>query len=122
MKSTPILFFDEECFLCSKSVTWIIEREKKDEILFARLPTNSNIRPDSLIFLNECRIYLASDALLQICRYLKFPYNICLIGYFIPRFFRDYLYNLIAKNRHRIFRNRNHCLIVNDQLKQRFIE
>ncbi len=66
----------------------------------------------TIILIENDKIKTESDAILEIIRKLKFPYNILTFGYIIPRPFRDKLYQIISNNRHRIFKN-NNCEIDN---------
>ena len=46
---------------------------------------------------------------------LKFPYNLLIVFYLIPSFIRDIIYDLVAKNRYRIFGKIDECSIVKKQ-------
>jgi predicted DCC family thiol-disulfide oxidoreductase YuxK len=45
-----------------------------------------------------------------------------LIGYIIPRFMRDTLYRLVAKNRYKWFGKKDQCVVPTDDLKERFLD
>lgn len=118
-----IILFDGECSLCNYYVQFVINRIKKQNIVFVAMKSHKgkeilkkieakvNIEQTILLIEND-KIKTKSDAILEIIRKLKFPYNILTFGYIIPRPFRDKLYQIISKNRHRIFKN-NNCEIDN---------
>ena len=43
---------------------------------------------------------------------IKFPYILLIVFYVIPGFLRDLIYDLVAKNRYRIFGKVDECSIV----------
>ena len=118
-----IILFDGECSLCNYYVQFVINRIKKQNIVFVAMKSHKgkeilkkieakvNIEQTILLIEND-KIKTKSDAILEIIRKLKFPYNILTFGYIIPRPVRDKLYQIISNNRHRIFKN-NNCEIDN---------
>ena len=118
-----IILFDGECSLCNYYVQFVIKRIKKQNILFIAMKSHKGKEilnkieaqlnlEQTIILIENDKIKTKSDAILEIIRKLKFPYNILTFGYIIPRPFRDKLYQIISNNRHRIFKN-NNCEIDN---------
>jgi predicted DCC family thiol-disulfide oxidoreductase YuxK len=109
-----IVLFDGICNLCNASVRFISRHDKDSKIQFASLQSekakellknaafnNENLR--SIVFIADQKIFLKSDAAIEIAKLLKgFPHY---LKYFqiIPRPIRDIVYDLIAKNRYRLF-------------------
>ena len=128
-----IILFDGVCNLCNGSVIFILEREKQPVFKFASiqsgtgkellewcgLPKDFN---QAVILIDAGRVYLGSTAALKIGQYLKFPWSILSsIGFLVPKIFRDWVYNQIARHRYQWFGKRDVCMIPTESLKYRFI-
>lgn len=125
----PVILFDGYCNLCNGAVQWIIKRDTKAYFHFApissdfarqHLSTDFLTTVDSIVLVNGAQILIKSEAALAIARQLPFPF--WLLGGFrlIPRFVRDAVYDLIARNRYRIWGKRDNCMVPNPELKARF--
>ena len=109
-----IVLFDGICNLCNASVRFIIKHDKKSKIQFASLQSETakqlllnkaidTQKIDSIIFITDEMIFFKSDAAIEIAKMLDgFP-NYLKYFQFIPRAIRDIVYDLIAKNRYRLF-------------------
>ena len=105
---SPIVFFDGDCGLCSRVVRFIYRYEKKAKISFSPLQSDfaikilakNNTKPD----LNTFYFYY-NDTLMKVkwCfenhSFFKMVFFFLLVFWIVPKFIRDYFYNLIAKNR-----------------------
>jgi len=131
-KERPILFFDGICNLCNGAVQFVIKRDKEKKFLFASLQSlagkkaildNMGYGPnvDSMLLFIHNRYYIKSSAFLHVLQQLGGMWKLCAIGFLIPRFVRDRLYDWVAKNRYRWFGKRNECMMPTDELKSRFI-
>ncbi|MBK7855136.1 MAG: DUF393 domain-containing protein [Bacteroidetes bacterium] len=79
-----------------------------------------NLKDTSVILIEDNKVYLKSDAVLNIARRLpnyKFFYPLI----FFPRFIRDGIYNIIAKNRYRWFGKRDMCYLPDEDVRERFL-
>jgi predicted DCC family thiol-disulfide oxidoreductase YuxK len=133
MPQKTILFYDGDCALCNKSVQFVIDHEKETQhpILFCSLQSiyakqtlekhsyNFN-QLSTLVLLIDDKVLYKSTAALELSKFLKTPYNWCIILKIIPRFIRDGVYNFIAKNRKRLIKN-SFCYVPSPKLKGRFI-
>jgi predicted DCC family thiol-disulfide oxidoreductase YuxK len=109
-----IVLFDGICNLCNASVRFISRHDKDSKIQFASLQSekakellkNSAFNIEnlhSIVFIADQKIFLKSDAAIEIAKLLKgFPHYLKYVQ-FIPRPIRDVVYDLIAKNRYRLF-------------------
>jgi predicted DCC family thiol-disulfide oxidoreductase YuxK len=127
----PIIFFDGVCNLCNASVQFILKRDHTQVFLFAPLqgetfatlniPEKEKL-PDSIILLENGKLYAESDAVLHIARRLSLPWRyLALPGWLFPRFVRDPIYRLIARNRYRWFGKKDACYLPTSELKARFL-
>jgi predicted DCC family thiol-disulfide oxidoreductase YuxK len=137
-KTAPVLLYDGECGFCDKSVQVILNHDRRKVMRFAALQSNygrevvsrhpglSNV--DSLILIEptdktgEEKIFIRSTAVLRIVAYLGGVWKLLLIGYIIPRPIRDYMYKVIARNRHRILDAPDACLLPPPDVRARFLD
>lgn len=129
-----IVLFDGICNLCSASVQFIIKHDKHSRFRFASLQSayamemlngffsgNREIGLYSIFLIEGNRIYSRSDAVLRIARRLNGAWPLLSALRIIPRFIRDPIYNLISRNRYRMFGKKDQCMIPTGELKARFI-
>lgn len=124
-----IVFYDGDCGFCNSSVQFILAK-KKWPFYFSPLQSNSaekiiqkhkvKIQIDTIYFLKNDKLYNRSSAALQIARGLKRGYPLLFVFYGVPKFLRDPLYNLIARNRHRI--RAGYCMIPLSENEQYFLK
>lgn len=129
-----IILFDGVCNLCNSSVNFIIDRDPKKNFKFASIQSNigqSILKKEkspygellnSVVYKKNEKIYFKSDAALQIARELSFPWNSFFLLIVVPPFIRDFFYDLIAKNRYRLFGKRESCRMPSPEIKERFLE
>ncbi len=126
------VLFDGVCNFCNASINFVIDRDSKGIFKFAALQSKIgqeilkkyNLKQtdfDSIILEKEGKIYQKSDAALEIARNLDGLWKIFYIFKIIPSFLRNPIYDLIAKNRYRIFGRTDVCRIPTPELKARFL-
>lgn len=128
-----IVLYDGFCHLCSNAVQLIHKYDNKKQIWFAPLQSEAAgqmlkergydpHKLDSIVFVSGTKTYFKSDAALEIARLLKgFPHYLIIFRY-LPKWFRDMAYDLVAKTRYRIFGKSDACLRPTDALQKRCIE
>ncbi len=128
-----IVLFDGVCILCNGFVNFIVKRDEKAIIKFATLQSNIGkiilqkkvIKDDemnSVIVLINDEIYTKSTAAILLLVELGGFWKCVYPFYFIPKFIRDFFYNIIAKNRYKIFGKKETCMIPSKELAARFIQ
>ncbi|TSE11479.1 thiol-disulfide oxidoreductase DCC family protein [Aquimarina algiphila] len=129
-----IILFDGVCNLCNSAINFIIKRDKKDIFRYASLQSEigkklileRNIDTSSLdsILLIEPKVayYHKSTAALHIAKQLSGLYPLLSVFLILPKFFRDWIYNIIAKNRYKWFGKKESCMIPTPKLKALFID
>lgn len=126
------ILFDGVCNLCNASINFIIDRDSKGMFKFAALQSEigqdflktkafNTADFDSVILIDENKIYQKSDAALEIARHLDGFWKIFYIFKIIPTFLRNPIYDLVARNRYRIFGRTDACRIPTPELKARFL-
>ena len=126
-----IVFFDGVCNLCQGSVRYLIKHDKKGVLKFASLQgkyakdfvNETEIQSmQSIMFLDDKMLYKKSTAVLKLSRLLGGWHQLLLLGYILPRFFRDWLYNIVAKNRYRWFGKKDQCMLPSKGFENRFLD
>jgi predicted DCC family thiol-disulfide oxidoreductase YuxK len=128
-----ILFFDGACNLCNSSVNFIIDRDPKGKFRFAPLQSQLamkllpefNINPEqleSLVLFRSGKVYRKSRAALEVARQLTGFWPMLYVFIIVPWFIRNFIYDLIAKNRYRLFGRQATCRIPTPELKARFVD
>jgi len=127
-----IILFDGVCHLCSGNVKFIFKRDRTESIMFCPvqssvgsallqhfgLPTNSH---ETVVFIEDGRALLKSDAVINMWRHLQFPWPLLTIAKYCPARIRDAFYLTIARNRYRWFGMSDICMIPDEKLARRFI-
>ena len=129
----PIILFDGVCNFCNYWVTFAIKRDRKNKLKFTPLQGQTakqllpkfHINPSSLssvIFIDNGKAYTQSSAAIQICKHLDGGWKLFYALIIIPKFMRDGLYNIIARNRYKWFGKKESCMIPTPELKERFLD
>jgi predicted DCC family thiol-disulfide oxidoreductase YuxK len=129
---TYIILFDGVCNLCNGLVRFIIKRDKSGRFKFASLQSDigqqwlkrfdlAKNEFESFILMRGDKYYLKSTGVLKMLRELRGIWKAFYIFIVIPRPVRDFLYDLIAKSRYRIFGKQDTCMIPTPELKDRFL-
>lgn len=127
-----IVLFDGDCGLCSRSVKFILKKEKHHHLLFSALqskPGNEYLeqfqlkgKADSIVFIKNNKTFIKSSAALRLCLELKGLWPLMMGFIIVPPFIRDAVYDYIAKNRIKWFGNADYCEMMTPELRDRFLE
>jgi predicted DCC family thiol-disulfide oxidoreductase YuxK len=128
----PIIFFDGVCNLCNSSVNFIIERDKKNIFHFASLQSKAakdilgekypkSGTFDTILYLENNKLYTYSTAILRIGKKLPFPYPLLYFFIIVPPFLRNYIYGIISRNRYKWFGKKDQCMIPTPEQKAKFL-
>ena len=77
--------------------------------------------PESLILVGAGRVLRQSDAILAIWSGLGWPWRLAGLARIVPRFIRDALYRLVARNRYRWFGRRDVCWVPDERWRDRIL-
>ena len=127
-----IVLFDGVCNLCQGVVRFIIERDPHERFHFAPLGSTAASEAlqhsafqgplgDTVVLVRDGRVFLRSDAVLEIARGLTFPWPLAYALTVIPRPLRDWVYNVVAHHRYRWFGRQERCLVPTADLRRRFL-
>lgn len=126
-----IILFDGECNFCDASVHFIIKRDPNGYFQFAAqqsdigeklkrqydVPNNM----DSILVIDQHKVYNASDAALHISKHLNRPWSFLHVLKLFPKPIRDVVYKVIAKNRYAWFGKKDSCMIPSPEIRNRFL-
>ncbi|MCW3170089.1 DUF393 domain-containing protein [Chryseobacterium sp. 09-1422] len=131
-KDKHIVFFDGECGVCNFWVQWILERDQKDQFMFASLQSEFGqkflsergleTKQFNTMYLWKPNSYylIKSHAVLKIANLLGGIYKLSVLGKIFPSFFRDKIYDKISENRMKMANQK--CYLPTPQQRKKFIE
>ncbi|HCE54505.1 MAG: thiol-disulfide oxidoreductase [Lutibacter sp. BRH_c52] len=133
LENKSIILFDGVCNLCNASVNFVIKHDKKAQFLFASFQSDAakeillhfnlkNFDSETVILVEGQKLYDKSTAALKIAKRLDGGFKLFYAFLILPKNFRDWIYDLIAKNRYRWFGKRENCIIPSAKLKNRFLD
>jgi predicted DCC family thiol-disulfide oxidoreductase YuxK len=124
-----LIVFDSYCVLCSATVSILTRIDRKQNLYFTTFESKvwkdisgeTTSEPDSIVFFKKGKSYIQSDAVIMIIATLEYPWRMLNIIRVIPRFLREKLYRLIARNRYKIFGMKDNCGIPSPEIKRRYL-
>ena len=128
----PIVLFDGECSLCSNSIRFILRHNRKVNLNFASLQSPAGLKllmlagktfqqSDTLLLIQDNKLYGYSTAALKIAAHLGFPWRLLVIFRIVPKQIRDSVYSYIARNRYKWFGRKSLCINDTNGFQKRFI-
>lgn len=128
----PLLLFDGVCNLCNGAVNFIIDRDHLQRFVFASLQSNLGQQiarkynlPEndfkSIVLVKENKVFLKSDAALEVSRDLSGGWRLLFGFKIIPKFLRNYIYDIIAANRYKWFGREDQCRVPSADIQNRFV-
>ena len=127
-----VVIFDGFCNLCSHSVQFILRHEARPKILFASLQSNPGTRllrqfnfnpgeAKTFVLISGGKAYVKSTAAIRLARQFRGAWKLFVAVWIIPRPIRDYLYDVVARNRYRWFGQLEACMVPTPELAGRFL-
>ena len=123
-----VIIFDGICGFCNKSIDILIWLDTQKRFYYTSLQgefvRTLNIEPDidSIIFYEDGILYYKSTAILKILRSLGGIWIMSNIFYLIPQVIRDFIYDIIAKYRYKIFGKMDSCRMPKEGEEELFID
>jgi len=121
------------CNFCNFWVNFLIRRDKNDLFRFAALQSENAkelknrfkidiSNPDTLFLIVREKVYIKSTAALMVCKELNGMIKVLFPFIILPVFFRDFVYDLIAKNRYKMFGRKESCRIPTEAEREKFLK
>lgn len=125
-----IVLFDGVCNLCNGLVKFIIRHDRRGVVRFSSLQSQfartilneKSLETDSVIYLTQGKALIRSDAILHMFRDMGGLWKLLYGFIVVPKFIRDFFYDLVARHRYRIFGKRETCMVPTPDMKERFLE
>ena len=129
-----VLFFDGDCAFCSRSVKEVAKRDKRGNVSFAPLQGklaeekgfsgHAVDKGGTMILLREedGKVFTRSDAWLELTKALGGGWQFFRIFQWIPRPLRDWVYQMVADNRHLLFGKSDSCSLADPVVAGRLRE
>ncbi|KOY15491.1 thiol-disulfide oxidoreductase DCC family protein [Paenibacillus xylanivorans] len=128
----PIVLVDGVCHFCQGLTKWIIKRDPEGKYHFASLQSDvakkllekgklSSDSMDTFVLIEDGKYYIRSTAALRLSKGLKFPYPLLYVLIIVPKFIRNAIYNVVARNRYRWFGKDEACMLPTPEIKDRFL-
>jgi predicted DCC family thiol-disulfide oxidoreductase YuxK len=132
MKNDPIILFDGVCNFCNGTVNFILRQDKQELLKFTPLQSPAAQRIlrehqlpaqnfNSFVLIENGKSYQASTAALRLLNYLPWYWKWMKLFWIIPKFLRDAVYLIIAKNRYKWFGKKEACMIPLPHWRTRFL-
>jgi predicted DCC family thiol-disulfide oxidoreductase YuxK len=137
-ESNPIVLYDGVCGLCNRLNQFLLKRDPRDRFRFASLQSNlattllKRHGVDSAdlntvyVVLNsgqpDERLLCRSDAIIYVLMQLDGIWKLAAVGRVLPRFLRDGMYKLVARNRYRVFGKHESCMLPDPKQRHKFLE
>ena len=97
---------------------WVQSPAGAEILHWAGLPVKD---VDTMLYVGNGIPATKSTAFLKVSSLLRFPWRLFLIGWVVPRFVRDWLYDLVARTRYRFFGREAECRIAPPEFLNRFL-
>ncbi|CAL2081295.1 thiol-disulfide oxidoreductase DCC family protein [Tenacibaculum sp. 190524A05c] len=133
-KNKKIILFDGVCNLCNQTVLRVIKLDKKDKFRFTSLQSETGkaiinhlgidtSKVDSIILYEPNQAYyIKSSAALKIIGNFGGIWEVSKFLLFFPPLIRDFVYDIIAKNRYKWFGKKDQCMIPTPDLLSKFLD
>jgi len=127
-----IVFFDGVCNLCNNTVDFLIRHNTNENLKFSSLQSEFSreflteylvdlSQLSTIYFYENGQLHQKSKAVFHIAQHLNAPYKHLNFFSFLPKGFTNIFYNLVAKNRYRIFGKKETCRIPTEAELRRFL-
>ena len=127
-----VILFDGYCNLCNSQVNSILRFDSKKIFYFSNLDSSfskkvikenkvESLEGKTIILYHNNKIIIKSNAAIKIAYLLGGFFKIFIIFKILPNFVRDWIYDVISRNRYRWFGKSDSCYIPKKEILDRFI-
>ena len=127
-----VILFDGVCIFCSRWVRFVAARDTAQRFRFTAIQSPYGTRlaqalgidaddPDTNAVVHDGVAYFKSDGALTVLSCLP-GWDWVRVLFAVPRVIRDAMYNVVARNRYRIFGKYETCIVPDAGLRARVIE
>ena len=127
-----VILYDGVCIFCSRWIRFIAARDSDKRFRFTQIQSAYGARlaqafgidpddPDTNAVIHGGVVYFKSDAALTVLSNLP-GWRWTHVLFVVPKRLRNAVYNLVAKNRYRIFGKYDSCFVPDVAMRGRVIE
>ncbi len=127
-----VILYDGVCVFCSRWVRFVVKRDTAARFRFAAIqsPYGTQLAhtfginpddPDTNAVIRNGEVSFKSDAALTVLSRLP-GWGWVRVFFAVPKRLRDAVYNLVARNRYRIFGKYDVCFVPDEEMRSRVIE
>jgi predicted DCC family thiol-disulfide oxidoreductase YuxK len=136
--SITLVLYDGVCGLCNGLNQFLLKRDPNDHFRFASLQSEfaasllkryhiNAVDLDTVYVVADYggpgpRLLARSDAILHVLGRLGAAWSFLRAGRVLPKQLRDALYNLVARNRYRVFGKYDVCLMPEEKYRKKFLD
>ena len=132
LRRAVLLFvFDGHCVLCSSGAAFIMRHDPTGKIQFASAQSDLGKRlydylglpiNDSYLLIDAAGCHIKSDGYFRVARALGGWWRLAIAFRVVPRFLRDWAYDLVAANRYDWFGRSDQCVLLTDEQRSRLVD
>jgi predicted DCC family thiol-disulfide oxidoreductase YuxK len=127
-----VILYDGVCVFCSRWVRFVAVRDVERRFRFTAIQSGYGTRlarafgidpddPDTNAVVHDSEVFFKSDAALTVLSHLP-GWRWVRVLRLVPKPLRDAVYNLVARNRYRIFGKYEECFVPDVSFRSRVIE
>ena len=131
--NSPVILFDGICNLCNGAVQYVIKHDPAGVFKFASLQSGAGQQLlstyglqqtdfNSFVLIEDDKAFTKSEAALMVAKKLNGPVKLLGGFIFVPSVIRDWIYNLIARNRYKWFGKKDSCMLPTPAIESRFLK
>lgn len=128
----PVILFDGVCNFCDASINFVIDRDPDRKFRYASLQSEAGERLltkfgldttnyDSFVLVDGEKFYTKSSAALRVAKEMQGAWQLLYGFIIVPKFIRDAVYSLIAKNRYKWFGKKDECMLPSPEVRELFL-
>lgn len=128
-----LVLFDGTCNLCNRNMLFLINHNPAKNLMFCSVQSAAGMEivrslglstehHETMLFLEQGRLWQKSDAVIHIAQHLCWPWCWIAWGKYVPRVIRDGLYSLLARNRYKMMGRSKVCALPGADIANRFID
>ena len=132
------MLYDGVCGLCNRLNQFLLKRDRHDRLRFASLQSDlaesltlrhgANPKDLDTVYVvvdhNQPTEHLLSrsDAIIYLLTELGSVWKVMALAKILPKGLRNIAYNVVAKNRYRVFGKHDSCMLPDPKHKNKFLE